>query len=204
MAIARIILLTGANEASVLSQVLGQHNPVLEIVAVDDRARVVDLCASNRSARLISFCSSVVVPEDALQALTGPAYNFHPGPPDRPGRYPSAFALYDKAERFGVTVHEMAAAVDSGPIVAAEWFPIPANCDLATLEGIALTQLITVFHRLAPFLALNERPLPRVFIPWAGERRTKAHFEALRRIGPGMPEDEIALRRRACGELIED
>ena len=54
-----------------------------------------------------------------LDAFAGPSYNFHPGPPNRPGRYPSVFALYDNARHFGITVHEMLPKVDSGAIKVA-------------------------------------------------------------------------------------
>lgn len=197
-----MILLAGETEAGVLSEVLRRHNPSLEIAVAPDRAALDRLRPARiASARLLSFCSSVIVPRDILDALPGPAYNFHPGPPDRPGRFPAVFALHEDAARFGVTVHEMTPAVDAGPIVAAEWFDIPADADLAALEGRALVALVAVFHRLAPFIALNPKPLPRVFIPWTGVKRSKADCDALCRSAPGLSGDEIARRRRSCGPL---
>lgn len=203
LTIAHIVLLTGETEASVLADVLRRHNPELEVtVAPDKRALSKISAAALSSARLISFCSSVIVPEEVLLALPGPSYNFHPGPPDRPGRFPAVFALYENAARFGVTVHEMAAAVDAGPIVAAEWFAVPDDADLATLESAALVELMTVFHRLAPFLALNPRPLPRILVPWSGTKRSKADCEAICTLRADMPDDEQARRRRSCGTLL--
>lgn len=188
-----------------LSRVLWQHNPDLKITVVPDRAALTKLPAAGLAGtRLVSFCSSVIVPAEMLRALPGPSYNFHPGPPERPGRFPAVFALYERAERFGVTVHEMAAAVDAGPIVAAEWFAVPADADLAALESAALAELVAVFHRLAPFLALNPSPLPRVFIPWSGTKRTKAECDAVCRLTPDLSPDEAALRRRSCGPLLND
>lgn len=202
MTIRHVILLTGETEASVLASVLGQHNPSLETTVIPDRKALDRLSAGRLAgARLISFCSSVIVPTDVLQALGQPAYNFHPGPPDRPGRFPAVFALYENAARFGVTVHEMRPAVDAGPIVAAEWFPVPVDADLAQLESAALVQLMNIFHRLAPFLAANPRPLPRVYIPWSGTKRTKADCEALCRYEPGLSDAEQARRRKSCGTL---
>ena len=120
-AVTRILLLTGRDEVETLSQPLHAHNPSAEIVPMHDVAAVAAACtAAGAGTRLIAFCTSIIVPAAALAALPGPGYNFHPGPPSRPGRYPSVFALYDGDRRFGITVHEMHARVDSGPIVAAD------------------------------------------------------------------------------------
>jgi methionyl-tRNA formyltransferase len=155
------------------------------------------------NARLLSFCSPVIVPVEVLKAFPGPSYNFHPGPPDRPGRFPSVFAIYEKADRYGITVHEMTEQVDAGPIVAAEWFPIAPDADLIALEKLALGCLVAVFRRLAPFLATNPSPLPRVYFPWSGTKHTKAECDAICRITPDLSEEEIELRRRACGSLMK-
>ncbi len=200
MAITRIILLTGEAEAPALSSELRRHNPALDIVIAHDDADLVKAAEQfNTGTRLLSFCTSVIVPASMLNALPGPAYNFHPGPPERPGRYPSVFALYDRSERFGLTVHEMAPSVDSGPIVDAEWFDIPEGCDLIELESRTLIRLIAVFRRLAPYLAAFSQPLPHQDISWQGRKTAKADCDALCRITPGMSPEDISRRQIACG-----
>lgn len=152
LTVARIILLTGEAETPILSHIIRQHNPSLDISVVHNRNDLLTLPTISTSyTRLISFCSSIVVPAETLNALPGPSYNFHPGPPERPGRYPSVFALYEGADRFGVTVHEMNATVDSGAIVAAEWFAFPPEADLVALESLTLTQLASCFADLHRF-----------------------------------------------------
>ncbi len=93
--------------------------------------------------------------------------------------------------------------VDEGPIVAAEWFPIPADADVAALEKLALRCLIVFFRRLAPFLVSNPRALPRIYIPWSGTKRTKAECDAICRVTPEITGDEIELRKKACGSLLK-
>lgn len=68
-------------------------------------------------ARLISFCSDVIVPQDIIASMKGGCFNFHSGPPERPGYRPYAFALADGDTAFGVTFHRMTAAVDAGTIL---------------------------------------------------------------------------------------
>lgn len=204
MTITHILLLTQPADSEILGNILKDHNPSLEIIPVSDRASLDALARTDLSAtRLISFCSSVIVPGEMLKALPTPSYNFHPGPPDRPGRFPSVFAVYEKAENFGVTVHEMAARVDAGPIVAAEWFPVPENATVTDLEIRALESLAVLFRRFAPFLALTAGMLPRVFIPWSGTKRSKADCEMICRITPDLTAEDIELRKRACGALLQ-
>lgn len=198
MGIAQIILLTGRDEAPVLTRMLVQANGALRVHAVHDCA---GLEAAGGSGRLICFCSNVIVPAQLLARLDGPGYNFHPGPPERPGRYPSVFALFDGAADFGITVHEMAARVDSGPIVMVERFAIPADSNLETLESLTLTKLAQAFKRMAPYLANVARPLPHLPVVWSGRKTTRADYEALRVITPGMDATEIARRRRCCGSV---
>jgi len=201
--IERIILLTGESEAPILSDVLRAANPTVDICPVSSATALSDACgAPSAGTRLLSFCSPVIVPGGLLAALPGPSYNFHPGPPERPGRYPSVFALYEDAKVFGITVHEMLASVDSGPIVAAEWFAVEPHYDLQALEEQTLIHLITMFRRLSPHLAVKVAPLPRQMIAWSGRKTTKADCDALAVITADMDEVEANRRRRACGAHI--
>ena len=159
MSIAKVILLTGRDEAPVLKHML------------------------------------------LLARLDGPSYNFHPGPPERPGRYPSVFALFDGAAEFGITFHEMAPRVDSGPIVMTERFAIPEPCDLGGLEALTMTRLAQAFKRMAPYLANVARPLPHLPVAWSGRRTSRADYEALRAITQDMDAAEVDRRRRCCGDV---
>lgn len=203
MAISRIILLTGAGEAPILAAILRAYAPGL---IVDAATTADDLAAMSAGelagTRLVSFCSAVIVPGALLARLPGPAYNFHPGPPEYPGRFPSIWALYDGAARFGITVHEMLAKVDAGPIVAADWFDIPRDCGLTQLEELAFACLADRFRAMAPHLAVFDRPLIRMPYRWGRRKTTKADADALRRVTPDMDAAEIARRERACGGVV--
>jgi hypothetical protein len=205
MAIRRILLLCGETEGPFLSAILRGHDGGLAVDILTNRPELDAATAGDLAdCRLVSFCSPVIVPGDLLGRLPGPAYNFHPGPPEFPGRYPSVFALYAGAERFGITVHEMTAKVDAGPIVAAEWFNIPADCDLARLEEMAFEALVQKFRAVSFHLACIERPMIRQPYRWGGRKTTKADCDTLCRITPGLDAAEVARRKRACGLHIKE
>src|SRR6185312_4287553 len=108
-----LILLAGPVEQPVLAAALRAHNPDLTVHPV---ATLAELDAFGTGllarARLIGFCTSVIVPRRVLQALGFGAYNFHPGPPEYPGWIPAQFALYENAAEFGATAHVMIEEVD--------------------------------------------------------------------------------------------
>ena len=109
------ICLACSNVIGLISTLFGVNSFGSLILAADDLA----------GTRLISMLTDVIVPENILSGLDGPAYNFHPGPPEYPGSHAASFAVYYDADGFGVTLHEMAAQVDSGPIIEVRRYDMP-------------------------------------------------------------------------------
>lgn len=199
-----IIFLAGEEEANALGQVLCSYNPALNIENAPSRKHLDQSCKAPRpGTRLISFCSPVIVPARHLAAIDCGCYNFHPGPPSYPGRYPSVFALYEGAKNFGITLHEMVARVDEGAIVSAEWFTIPDACDLETLDTLAFKLLVKEFRLLARRLATDPTPLATKPIGWSGTKRSKADCESLCTFSPLLADEEQTKRIRACGPHLQ-
>jgi methionyl-tRNA formyltransferase len=202
-----IILLTGDVEGPHLAAALTAHNPSLHVNHVDgaDSLRAaLDLAggaAANAGRRLVAFCTGIVVPPDVLDALPGPAYNFHPGPPTYPGSWAAGFALYDGAARFGATLHVMERRVDEGAIVDVDWFDMPAGVKLRCdeLEVLAYQRCIALFQKYETHLAAMDAPLPLSSETWSGIKRTKAQAEAMREPPRDASEEEIRRRFRAFG-----
>ena len=196
-----IVLLTGDAEAPHLGSVLRRYNPRLRIVHARNRRELLDACPADgiHMRRLIAFCTPVIVPEEILNAVMPPAYNFHPGPPTYPGSHVASFAIYDDANMFGATAHEMASKVDSGLIVGVEWFQVPDGLRFTDLELKAFDALVSLFIQLAPHLALNDAPLEHLDMAWAGKATTNTDYERMRAIDETMSEAEIKRRFRAFG-----
>jgi methionyl-tRNA formyltransferase len=131
-------------------------------------------------ARLVAFCTDVIVPPQVLDRLRFGAYNFHPGSPEFPGWGCAHFAIHQEATEFGATVHVMIEKVDAGPIVSVELFRIPPGITVTGLEKMAYARLAQMFRRLARPLAAQTRPLPPLAVEWSGRKCTRRRYAAIR------------------------
>jgi len=196
--LARLILLTQPEFADTIVRALRAVAGALDLRVATTKAELEAGMADG--VRLVSFGSGVIVPAALLARATAGAYNFHPGPPDYPGIFPSVFALYDGATRFGVTLHEMAALVDSGPIVAVDDFDIPPAWDRLALDTASFRALITLLAKTAPQLTDLRKPLPHITRAWGKTLRTRRDFDALCHLPEDVSAEEFTRRYRAVGE----
>jgi methionyl-tRNA formyltransferase len=199
-----IILLTGAREAPHLVAYLTRHNAALRIVHVETRADLV--CALHPvrpGVRLIGFCTSTVVPASLLNDCDAGAYNFHPGPPNYPGRHPASFAIYEGATKFAATAHEMRPRVDSGPIVGIERFDMPPMPRLSQLESLTFDAAVRLFSRLGPLLANSVSPLPVIDETWSGRKSTQHDFEQMCALPSDIGAAEFDRRQRAFADGLQ-
>jgi len=199
--VGRLILMTQREFEEPLSDVLRRAAPHAALSfawSLDDLET--ELAHDPAASRVLSIGSSIIVPRRVLEKLSSPAYNLHPGPPNYPGLFPSVFALYEGAGEFGVTLHEMAATVDSGAICCVERFAIDPRWDRLSLDTHALVVLMHVLERTAPLLADVYAPLRYSGDVWSGKRRTRKHFDALCRLPEDFTAVELAQRLRAVGE----
>ena len=196
----RLILITEPAFEAVLAAPLAAAAPGLTIARASTRLELEGLLMFPEPTRVLSIGADFIVPKRILDDLAGPAYNLHPGPPEYPGLFPSVFALYDGATSFGVTLHEMAARVDSGPIVAVDRFAVPIGCDRLALDTLAFAAMRAMITRLAPALVDLTRPLPQAGAAWSGVTRTRTDFNALCRLPDDCSAEEFDRRLRAVGE----
>jgi len=195
-----IILLTGPVEQGPLAARLRSCDPA---VVVHPAATLGELLAIDgpvlEQARLVAFATPVIVPPAVLEKLGYRAYNFHPGPPEFPGLSPAQYAVYRGARQFGVTLHEMAAKVDAGPIVMARRFPLPAGISVTVLEQQSYGALAQLFWDFAPALVGSDAPLPHSADAWSGKKTSRRSYETLCAISPDIPRDELDRRISAFG-----
>ena len=195
-----VILLCEASDRRGLESLLKRHRPQLKVVHA---TRLADLEALSPAqlaqSRLVAFATSVVVPGSILDALGYGGYNFHPGPPDYPGRHAESFALYERATVYGATAHRMVEKVDAGPIVDVELFQVPAGTTIEQLSEMAFGALARLFWRLAEPLATREEGLPASEAKWSGIKSTRRRYAAMCDIPLDISAGELALRIAAFG-----
>jgi methionyl-tRNA formyltransferase len=195
-----LALLTDAAEQVALSRILRSFRPDLAIWPVSDLAALGSIeTASLRNARLVAFASGVIVPADLLARFGHGAYNFHPGPQNYPGWAPAHFALYDRADTFGVTFHAMAERVDTGTILDVVSFPIPPGCSLMGLGELAYAHLLQLFEVWAEPLARAPSLTPRCALSWSGRTNTRRRYRDACDIPLDISRDELWRRMRAFG-----
>jgi methionyl-tRNA formyltransferase len=145
---------------------------------------------------IISYLSRWVVPADLLARARLAAINFHPASPEYPGIGCNNFALYENASEFGITCHHMAPHVDTGAIIAVRRFPVLLEDTVATLLQRTYENQIVLFKEIASLMA-EGKDLPVSGEAWTRRPFTRKEFNALFRITPDMPREEIARRIRA-------
>ena len=196
-----ILLLAERHDLQGLTDILKRHNPDIVVGGVSTREElIVETDRRPTGMRLICFCTGVIVPGAVLQAFDGPSYNFHPGPPGFPGVYPAVFAIYNDAERFGATAHEVTETVDDGAIVGVDLVDMPNGIDRLNLEALSRQLVTRLFVKLMPQLIENRDPLIAIDQQWSGRSWTRKDFESLCRLPADVTPEEFERRFRALGE----
>ncbi len=149
-------------------------------------------------SRLISFLNTVIVPGFTLNKMKYGAINFHPGPPSYPGYAPYSFALYEGAQNYGITAHEMIEKVDAGRILAMDAFSITSECQHAQLVALCVEFSKKLFIKLAPVLVRKMLP---TFLDrsWGPHKFTRAQFAQQCEIATTISRNELQRRLRAFG-----
>lgn len=184
----RVVLLTSIDDATCekLLPHLGSHCVIRN--AADLRF------AAGRI--LLSFGTSIIVPQEILDRFPAGAYNIHAAPPAYPGRDPHHFAVYDRVTRYGATCHVMTRRVDEGAIVDVEWFDVAADDTPADLLSKANAAGIRIIHRIGAKLKHGVRLRPNGD-QWGPRKTRRADFLAMCDL-TGLDPQERERRTRAA------
>lgn len=175
-----ILLLMGDLDAGFFANQLKQHAPDTLCWHMKSLEQLEQVSKTEGvSMRLIAFCSGTVVPRAIIERLDYNCFNFHPGPPERPGYMPAPFALRDKASDYGVTFHYMTPKVDEGAIIQAMRFPITKDDNQEAIESNAYRALLTMVVQRAKDLADIDFQFEPCGVSWSGVKTTRKDLAAL-------------------------
>lgn len=147
---------------------------------------------------LISFGTSVIVPEAILLRPGLMAVNIHAASPEYPGRDPHHFAVFDGVIEYGATMHIMTRQVDAGPIIDVERFAVERDCPPVELLRRANEAGFVLLRRMFDSLRSSGRLPEPITAAWGTHRYTRSEFLELARIDCGMSADEVQRRLRAA------
>lgn len=129
------------------------------------------------------------------------ALNLHMAPlPEYRGCNQFSFAIIDKKEEFGTTLHVMDAKIDHGDIVSEKRFPIPEGCWVNDLYKLSEAASLALFQETLPAILAGTytRIAQQQLIP---QRGTCLHYrneiQSLRKIDLSWPEEKILRHIRA-------
>lgn len=154
--------------------------------------------ASLKPDLLISAAYARIVPGDVLAIPTIGAINVHPSLlPDYRGVSAVWWALYEGCSRVGVTVHEMTAGVDTGPILGQASLEVPPDPDPVAvwreLGDLSRPLLVETLEQIRETGGISGRPQPE-----GGSYRGSPYTKEFARleIDWSQPAEELARRNR--------
>ncbi len=145
---------------------------------------------------IISYISPWIVPKAILNKTIRWNINFHPGPPEYPGIGCFNFAIYDSANKFGVTAHNMESKVDTGEILGVRRFSMTKEETVKSLSKKTYSALLLLYKDIINYLEKNNS-LPQSDEIWKRKPYKRSELEDLATIKPDMSEEEIKKRIRA-------
>jgi len=200
----RIIFLCGEAEGEAFREHVERLMPGFETQWVSS---VSSLDFATRQAsertRLISFLTSVIVPDYILERLGPTPYNVHPGSPEYPGAHGLTFAIYEGSHSFGVTAHEMTKSVDAGPIVLVDRFSLPQDAELVSFGNEVYARAIAIVDMLIRHALQSDEPMPHRHDRWAPPQCTWARLNTLMESADYLVPNDRARLERACGPHLD-
>ncbi|CAN5282932.1 hypothetical protein BH09BAC2_BH09BAC2_02820 [soil metagenome] len=149
---------------------------------------------------LISYLAQWIIPEGVLSNAKMAALNFHPGSPEYPGIGCTNFAIYNEADEFGITCHQMLSKVDSGKIVAVKKFPVFEEDTVYSITQRCYVLILDLFYEIMYTLMKGES-LPDCDETWLRKPYIRKQLDELCRLTPDMNQVEMARRIKATNYL---
>ena len=143
---------------------------------------------------LISFLNTKYISRNIRQKIKKGSYNFHPGPPEYPGFGCYNFALLDRVNFYGSTIHLMNDKFDNGPIINTKKFKI--SNQKINLEKLILKTHRNIFLQAKKFInsILNNNINVNKHLKWKRKAYTKREFEIAREIN--LKDTKLSIQKK--------
>jgi methionyl-tRNA formyltransferase len=112
---------------------------------------------------LVNVHSLYVIRGEILDAPRIGSFNMHPGPlPEGAGLNAPSWALYDGSAEHAVTVHWMAAGIDTGDVAYEARFPVEESDTAWTLSAKCVKAGVPLVERLLAAASADPASIPRI------------------------------------------
>lgn len=201
----RLIFLCGEAEGEAFRLHVAGIAPELETVWCSNVAALDFATRSGgHRTRLITFLSDQIVPANILERLRPKAINVHPGPPEFPGAHGLVFAIFNGAKEFGVTVHEMTAKVDDGPIIMVDRFALPDDAELVSFGNEVYARAVAMVDHVIRHCVQSDGPMPHASREsWSNNHCTNKRLNALMTAESYLTPTDRKRLQRACGPFLK-
>ena len=144
-----------------------------------------------RGQYIYCFRSLQILSQEQLNRASIGAINFHPGPPEYPGSGSTNLAIWEGAQKFGVTAHLMNAQVDQGPIIRVKRFKMAPNETNSSLLERTHSSLFLLAIDVIRDVVNGEIVLDRIdagetLNEWSTAVRSIKEVDALREVNPSV------------------
>lgn len=154
------------------------------------------LVSAKKVDYLFNFLSPIILSQKFLKRIKLASINFHPAPPKWPGVGSASFALFEKDEKFGVTVHHMMERVDSGEIIRVDYFSIlkQDTCD-SLIERAFFYSLLSFYEVLHEIASTGN--ITKSKKKWTRKAITREEFDRFMTLSLDDPPEFIRRKIRA-------
>lgn len=151
----------------------------------------------SRGDFLLSFGTSLIVPEEILTSYPLGAINIHGASPEFPGRDPHHWAAYSNAANYGATAHWMTKYVDDGEIVDVELRDVDSDLSPSELLEIGNDCAMRLIRRVLQQVNSVASVSPKVQVKWGGFKKSRKDLIEITTITPDMSSEELSRRYKA-------
>lgn len=123
---------------------------------------------------VFNFLSDKILKGPLLRFKT---INFHPAPPEWPGRGSASLALFNGDKYYGATVHIMDLSVDAGKILMVKRFPILRGESCESVFDRGMDACLELFKEAVKYIAKHNRLPAPCGQSWKRKPMTKKKFQ---------------------------
>jgi len=187
---ATCILLIGENEYLNKCAILfaEQKLDLIAVVRSKDTFIKEENLAELKPDYVFSFLSDRILKGPLLEFKN---VNFHPAPPEWPGRGSASLAIYHSSVSYGATAHIMTVNIDDGPILSVKRFGILPDESCESLFSRGENACLELFYEIVTHIVIhNALPEPSGE-QWKRKAMTRKQFEKWLILNPDDRDDFV-------------